>query len=310
MPAPKNQSANGLRDAVQPLSLLGFTELEAMVYAWLVQHSPATGYGISRAIGKPIANTYKAIEALQRKGAVLVDDTGNRMCRALPPKDVLDQAERVFQQRHREARRALSRLPRASHDEGIYGLTTSDQVYDRCRRMLTKAKAVALLDLFPEPLAHLRSSIQACARRGVRVAIQVYDEIRLPGIEVVRHGQADIVLQKWDGHWLNCVIDGAELVVAFLSDEATVRQAIWSRSPFLCTVFGSALGAELLASRLQQAMLEHWPDEEIRRTVHRFNRFRAHELPAYQELSGAKAGGKDGKGGKGGKAGKGGKKER
>lgn len=302
MPPSKAQPGNGLRDAVQPLALLGFTELEATVYAWLVQHSPATGYGISRAIGKPIANTYKAIEALQRKGAVLVDDTGNRMCRALPPKDVLDQAERVFQQRHREARRALSRLPKASPDDGIYRLASSEQVYDRCRRMLAKAKAVALLDLFPEPLVNLHPSILACARRGVRVAIQVYQEVKLPGIDVVQHGQADIVLQKWDGHWLNCVIDGAELVVAFLSqDEATVRQAIWSRSPFLCTVFGSALGAELLASRLQRAMLEHWPDEKVRKTVHRFNRFRAHELPAYRELMGARPGGKSGKSGKGGK---------
>ena len=277
---------NGLQHAVEPLSLLGFTELEATVYAFLVQHSPATGYRISRAIGKPIANTYKAIEALQRKGAVLVDETGNRMCRAVPPEDLLDRAERTFRQRHREAKRALSRIPKATPDTGIYALTSPEQVYDRCRKMLAKAREVAVLDLFPEPLSELRSAVLACARRGVRMAVQVYQSEALPGIDVVQHGQADTVLQKWDGHWVNCVIDGAELVIAFMGrDGETVHQAIWSRSPFLCTVFGSALGAELLASSLQHEVLEHRPESEVRETIGRFSRFRAHELPAYRTLT-------------------------
>jgi sugar-specific transcriptional regulator TrmB len=285
MPA-RLPTANALREAIEPVTLLGFTELEATVYAHLVQHSPATGYKIARAIGKPIANTYKAIEALQRKGAVLVDETGNRMCRALPPEDLLDRAERTFRQRHQKAKRALSRIPKADHDAGVYALTSSEQVYDRCRKMLAKAKAVAVLDLFPEPFAHLRSAIQSCLKRGVSVAVQVYDGATIPGAEMVRHGQADTVLQVWDGHWLNCSIDGAELLIAFLaSDEETVHQAFWSRSPFLCTVFGSALGAELLASRLQRAVLEHWPDEEVRQAIVRFGRFRAHELPAYRQLT-------------------------
>ena len=275
------------RNAVEPIALLGFTELEATIYAWLVQHSPATGYKVARAVGKPIANTYKAIEALQRKGAVLVDETGNRMCRALPPSDLLEQAERDFARRHREARAALGRLeiPKAAPDAGVYALTTSEQVYERCRKMLAKAKAVALLDLYPRPLAELRGAIQSCARRGVNVAAQVYEAASIPGVETVMHGQVETVLQKWDGHWINCVIDGAELLIAFLARDGEINQAIWSRSPFLCTVFGSALGAELLASRLQRLVLEHRSDEEVREAIVKFSRFRAHELPAYRKLT-------------------------
>lgn len=284
----KPATSRAVRDAIEPIALLGFTELEATIYAYLVQHSPATGYKVARAVGKPIANTYKAIEALQRKGAVLVDETGNRMCRALPPADLLNQAERDFRRRHQDARKALGRIeiPRASPDAGVYALTSSEQVYDRCRKMLAKAKAVALLDIYPRPLADLRSAVQACARRGVNVAAQVYETAAIPGVETVLHGQVDIVLEKWDGHWLNCVIDGAELLIAFLApDGETVNQAIWSRSPFLCTVLGSALGAELLASRLQRLVLEHRPDDEVRDAIVRFNRFRAHELPGYRKLT-------------------------
>jgi len=284
----KPATSRAVRDAVEPISLLGFTELEATIYAWLVQHSPATGYKVARAVGKPIANTYKAIEALQRKGAVLVDETGNRMCRAVPPADLLEQVEHDFQRRHREARSALGKLdiPKAAPDAGVYALTSSEQVYERCRKMLSKAKAVALLDLYPRPLHDLKSSIQACAKRGVNVAAQVYETVAIPGVETVMHGQVDTVLKKWDGHWLNCVIDGAELLIAYFgADGETVNQAIWSPSPFLCTVFGSALGAELLASRLQRLVLEHRSDEEVREAIVKFSQFRAHELPGYRKLT-------------------------
>ena len=62
---------------VNALCELGFTEIEALVYAYLAQGGPATGYRISHAIGKPTANTYKAIATLGQQGAVQVDEGAN-----------------------------------------------------------------------------------------------------------------------------------------------------------------------------------------------------------------------------------------
>jgi hypothetical protein len=50
--------------SVQALQDPGFTGLEAQVYVFLLRHAPATGYRISHAIGKPTANTYKALAEL------------------------------------------------------------------------------------------------------------------------------------------------------------------------------------------------------------------------------------------------------
>jgi hypothetical protein len=272
---------------VEPVSLLGITELEATVYAFLVRHSPATGYRVAQAIGKPIANTYKAIESLQRKGAIVVDRTGSRLCRAVPPDEVLERVERTFRQRHGEATRALRRLPLAGRDDGVYGLTSREQVFDRCRKMLDQAGAVVLLDLFPQPLLELSSAIEGCAARGVLVGVQVYRPAALEGVETVVSASGSIALAKWKGSWLNCVIDGAELLMAFLSDDGvTVYQAIWSRSPFLCWAYQSALAGELLASRLQAAVASGWPEDRIRETIARFGRFRAHESPGFLDRTG------------------------
>jgi predicted transcriptional regulator len=106
------------------LQALGFSELEAHIYCFLLTESPATGYRISHAIGKPTANTYKAITALAQRGAIVMDD-------------------------------GESRLARASGDSRVYQLADTDQALQRARALLARASHVVLIDAFPGPLAAL-----------------------------------------------------------------------------------------------------------------------------------------------------------
>ena len=68
-------------DALVPF---GFTALESEIYVFLLGESPATGYRVAQGINKPAANTYKAIQTLQSKGAILVEEGSSRFCRAVP----------------------------------------------------------------------------------------------------------------------------------------------------------------------------------------------------------------------------------
>src|SRR2546423_12321018 len=121
---------------IQVLQDLGFTALEAEVYIFLLKESPATGYRIAQGIGKPAANTYKAIETLQLKGAVIVDDGESRRCQAVPANELLSQLERNFSKRRSEAAKALASVGGASDDLGVYQLRSREQVVERFRSML------------------------------------------------------------------------------------------------------------------------------------------------------------------------------
>ncbi len=274
------------RACVAALSSLGFTELEASVYAYLVQESPATGYRVAQALRKPVANTYKAIESLEEKGAVMTDRTGSKLCRAVPPDEVLQHLESAFSERHRQARAALTHLQPAFDDDGVYALSTEIQVYERCRAMLDRAREVVLLDVFPEPLKHVRNDVEACASRGITVTAQVYEEIALEGVETVLNPHGDIVTRRWPGHWLNLVIDGTEFLMSFLADdEREVHQAIWSKSPFLCWAYQSALAGEILSARLECGIEDGRAVEELKATIECFSHFRAHESLGYKALA-------------------------
>lgn len=236
-------------DALLPL---GFTELEASVYACLLRESPATGYRVSHAIGRPTANTYKALTALAQKGAVVIDDSDSKLCRAVPPDELLSNLERRFHADKARALAALQNIGQSSGDDRVYQLQAAPQVLERARAMLKQARALVLLDVFPGPLAALRDAIAAAARK-VRVVAKVYEPLQIANLTCVPAVDAARVLQAWPGQQLSLAVDAQEhLLALFASDMNSVHQAVTSRSTFLSCMQHNHLAAELTMTLQQQ----------------------------------------------------------
>lgn len=234
-------------EPITALVNLGFTGLEAEVYTFLLQESPCTGYRVAQAIGKPVANTYKAIESLQRKGALLVDEGGSRQCIAVPSDELLKVMEQAFQERRRLATEALAGLRGSGADTRVYPLTTPEQVLERARAMLRRCEQTVLLDLFPGPLAALEADIRKTVAADKTVALQVYEPTDLPGAFVVENPTSEGILDRYPGQWLIVNLDGAEVLLAFLSrDMSSVHQAVWSGSAFLSHLHHSGMASELI----------------------------------------------------------------
>jgi sugar-specific transcriptional regulator TrmB len=226
---------------------LGFSEIEALVYAFLVQNEPATGYRISHAIGKATANTYKAVASLVQQGAVQVDEGGNRLIRAVPPDELLAGLERRARERREVARAALAARSADVADDRVYTLRARDQVLERARAMLGRAREIVLGDLFPGPLEAVAPDLAAAAARGVRVVVKTYSRLDVPGVATVDEADAARALSGWPGQQLTLVADADEhLLALFDVSLANVLQAVWSRSTFLSCLHHNHVAMELL----------------------------------------------------------------
>ncbi len=224
---------------------LGLTEVESDTYIYLIRNSPATGYQIAKATGKPTPNTYKAIKTLQDKGAIIVENGHSKLCRAVPPDEFLDGLERNFSGLKVAASRHLARLTQAPDDEGVYHLHSPVQVYERIRRMLASCEKVALLDLFPNAVAELASSMQAASSRGIIVCAKVYTPpgtlVHDRGFIAVHDPDGEQTIERWQGIWANAVVDGRQHLISYLSqDGQRVYQAVWSACTFVSWVYNSA----------------------------------------------------------------------
>lgn len=264
---------------------LGLTGLEAEVFTFLLTESPATGYRVAQAIGKPAANTYKAIESLEKKGAVLVERGANRLCRAVSPDELLAGIERRFLETKKRAQAALATVDPPADDDHVYAMKTRRQVLERCRSMLARASEVALVDAFPEPLASLRADIEESASRGVSVYVKAYATAEIRGAGVALFPGGRLVLERWPGHWINVVVDGGEYLLAFLTPDGDgVHQAVWSNSAYLSWVYHSSLAAEIAMAEVQGILDRGGGREEIRECTKRFGKILVSEAPGYRSL--------------------------
>jgi sugar-specific transcriptional regulator TrmB len=272
--------------ATQSLVDLGLTGTEAEVYTALLQESPATGYAIAKALGKPVANVYKGIQTLHEKGVVAVDEGETRLCRPVPLEELLERLEREFRGRRDRARVALAELPGPALDARVYHMRSREQVLERARRMLASATRVALLDVFPEPFELLRGDIREAAQRGVEVAAKVYAPAELPAVELVLGARAREIRDRWPGEWLNVVADGAQLLLALLRPgSGGVVQAVYSGSPYLSWVVHSSMACELGYAALERDLEATGADlSALRRTLQRTRRFFAPDAPGYRLL--------------------------
>jgi sugar-specific transcriptional regulator TrmB len=220
-------------ECAQLISQLGFTELEAEIYVYLLQDSPATGYKVAKEIGRSFTNTYKALASLQAKGAILVDEGASRLSRAVPVEELLDQLERRFRTTRKKVTEAVERLPRAAVDTRIYQLTSLEQVYERCRRLLAECQERALIELFPEPLAVLREPVEAAAARGVDITVRVYEPASLSGVRTFLSPFGPGNIGERGAQWLALFVDGKQVLLGLLAAGGGVYQAIWTANPVL-----------------------------------------------------------------------------
>jgi HTH-type transcriptional regulator, sugar sensing transcriptional regulator len=256
----------GSQKNLESLVELGLTSLESEVYAYLVANSPASGYKVAKGIAKPAANVYKAIESLQAKGALLVEDSQTRLCRAVPAAELLAGLERRFKDLRSQAEVELGRLQASPSDQRVYQLHTPEQVLTRFGHMLAGCKRVAMLDLFPLAVERLKPEIAAAAHRGVSITLKVYMPLQIPGVKVAVAPHGPTVLRKWSGQWANGVVDGREYLVAYLSaDGASVNQAMWSCSPVLSMIYYQGFVRELAMDAIETELAQGADINAIRR---------------------------------------------
>jgi HTH-type transcriptional regulator, sugar sensing transcriptional regulator len=230
-------------DPATALVSFGFTGLESQIYAFLVTEAPATGYRIAQAIGKPVANTYKAIQTLQAKGAIEVEDGDSRLCRAVPSTELLDRLGREFEQKRADAKETFGKIAQGESDDRVYTIRSKNQAMQRARQMFSEARNVALLSAPSSIVQSLKDELTEAGQRGVEIAVKSDAEISIPRVEGFVIVRDDDLLRH--GHFLRLVIDGRQWLAGLVRPMHDDAEMVWSRSRALSLLVHEGLAAEI-----------------------------------------------------------------
>lgn len=221
---------------------IGFNRLEADVYIHLITHPPSTAYKIGKQINKPTANVYKAIESLTQKGAVIVEDNKNKLCKAVGPNEFFNHYEKSILDKSNTAKALLNSLENETEEQTSYAIDSVPLVFERFRSMMRRCKTIAVIDAFPKALNEVVDSIEDAAKRGIDIQVETYQPITIKGANTVCTTVGEQAIGHWNSQQLNLVIDGEEHLIALMdNDLKKVKQAVWSNSTYISCILHAGM---------------------------------------------------------------------
>jgi len=240
------------------LAEMGLSNLEATVYIWLLEHKRSTGYNIAMQIGKPVANTYKALKSLERKGAAISDSTSNKLIYDTVPVDqFLNSIQQEFDKKRESIIHEVEKLEVQQEPVGIYELQSGELVYEKALNMIETAEHSLIVDAFPAPLETLKPHILKHNSRGLDIFLKHYADETVTGVRQIPKTDSDIVLDELLGQWLIIIKDANETLIAFFdrSGEEMVH-SVWIQDAFITLVNFSGSIIECVLSEILAKVYE------------------------------------------------------
>lgn len=224
-------------EIIQKLRDIGLNQVEAEVYFLLLSEEPMTAYKVGKLLKKPTANIYKAVEVLFNKGAIIIEEGKNKLCKAVDPEEFIATQQHEFATKIKQVANALTNIKPQVAEEKTYSLDSVYLAVEKAKRMINEAKEIIVVDAFPLSLDAVLPELKSAIKRGVTVLVQCYSEITIKGADVFITQDYDDVISYWKSQQLNVVVDGSESLIAlFDKSMSTVFHATWSTNLYLSCV--------------------------------------------------------------------------
>lgn len=154
---------------VEHLNAFGLTGQEALVYLELFRSGTSNGYEIAKRIGISRSNVYKALEGLADKGGAYVTEANSRKYTAV---DIEEFCQNKIQSLLGRKEILLAHMPKEKEEkDGYFTITSDDNISDKVKNMLSKAKKRVYLSMSSGLLGQFEKELEQLLERRIKVVV-------------------------------------------------------------------------------------------------------------------------------------------
>ena len=225
-------------DLATLLRKMGLSELEANVYIWLLENHRSTGYKIAMQTGKPVANTYKALKSLENKGAVVRDNSSNKIYfDTIPVEEFLNKIEKEFSKQREKIIDEVKKLNVQQDPMGIYEIRSQELVYEKAIGMINSAENTLLIDCFPAPMKIIKEHLTKKRTKDISIYVKNYSSEDIDNVNQIKAVNVELSIKDLDGQWMIILKDTTESLIAFFNKDGTeLNHCVWIKDPFISFV--------------------------------------------------------------------------
>lgn len=147
----------------------GLTGQEASVYLELCRSGTSNGYELAKQTGISRSNVYKALEGLSDKGAAYVSEGASRKYTAV---EIGEFCQNKIGSLIRKREFLVSHMPKEKEEtEGYVTIGSDENIADKIRNMLGKAKKRVYLSMSAPLLCQFEGELQELVEKNIKVVV-------------------------------------------------------------------------------------------------------------------------------------------
>lgn len=236
----------------------GFSALESRVYVHLLEsQQDETGYSVAKAVGKPVANVYKVLDSLKKRGAALESEhTKGRQYRAIAVADFLDLERSKRETRFNHLLSLAQDIQVPNEFELLYNIDDVENALVLAKRVIHKATKVLLIDvapkLFNEIIPLLEEKIDS---QEIVIYIKSSRPVDIEGVINVNPKMEAPELTDTPNSWIEVSADSNHYLLAnFSKDGSAVKTGIYCQGASVGYKLHSGLAHEIMVTQLSDAI--------------------------------------------------------
>jgi sugar-specific transcriptional regulator TrmB len=236
--------------AILRLQDLGFSEYEAKAYIALLQHSPSTGYQLSKESGVPRSMIYEVLNKLVARGAAASSPAERTTLYApMPAGELLDRLRHEFEEQLDAARTDLSAITNSQTTDYVWNIEGQENILAKARDMIDAAESQVHIGFLPETLPKLRTNLERAVARKVAVLVNTPAPLELTGARVVVTPLVLDDVGQLGTQGLMLTTDGAQALVSLHLDTPDAKAA-WTANPLLAFVVEQHMRTDMVIPQL------------------------------------------------------------
>ncbi len=218
-----------IKEIIDNLMIMGFTEYEAKVYLALLNQHPASAYSISQVSGVPHARVYDITRRLIDKGAAILAKKEPNLFSPLAPEELITKLKKEHGKSINSLEKQLGKVSFSSDFDPVWHFTKPEDAVSMARDIILKASEKIYLSIWDKELQELLPALKKANKKGVEINFLIYGEAKVDFGTVYHHNTEKIKDLGELGRNLDCVVDSNYCITGSLGQKGNCR-VVWTQN--------------------------------------------------------------------------------
>lgn len=238
-----------IRELIERLQSLGFTENESKVYLELNRLGALTGYEAAKQAGIPRPNAYSALQGLVEKGAALKTQGEPSKYAAITIDELSYKLEKITKDSLNYIKKNIT-VNQPLANEPFITVEGDKNILHKISYLIRKAEKSIYLDAWFEEIRELGEDLLAAQQRGIKVILISVGTIDLALKNVYDHGREE----EWAEEGvrsIRLIIDSEEVVTGEIGRSKS-STALYSKNSSLIELVKESIVHDILLIEIKK----------------------------------------------------------